>query len=229
MDYLVQIHIGIITFYDFSCRLQCTDNLLDTFQFVTFHFRSLIQQYNIAKFNLLDNQIFNILFINPFTGQVIAARKLTLQTQGIYHSHNAIQVTSSMHSTHTRNRTNGLCDGSRFTNATRLNHDVIKTVQLHDIIYLLHQIHFQGATDATILKCHQAFIFLPYNSLFLYKIGVNVHLTDIIDNNRKLNPTFIRKNMVHQCRFSTAQITGQKQYRNFFYFHIKFNINETKV
>lgn len=101
IDYLIQICISIITFYYFSCRLQCTDNLFDTFQFVTFHFRGLIQQYNITKFNLLDNQIFNILFVNTLTGQIVATRKLTLQTQGIYHSHNTIQTTSPVRIPHT--------------------------------------------------------------------------------------------------------------------------------
>ena len=101
IDYLIQICISIITFYYFSCRLQCTDNLFDTFQFVTFHFRGLIQQYNITKFNLLNNQIFNILFVNTLTGQIVATRKLTLQTQGIYHSHNTIQTTSPVRIPHT--------------------------------------------------------------------------------------------------------------------------------
>ena len=30
-------------------------------------------------------------------------------------------------------------------------------------------------------------VFLSYNPSFLYEISINIHLTDIIDNNRKLN------------------------------------------
>ena len=51
--------------------------------------------------------------------------------------------------------------------------------------------------NTTVLKCYQAFVFLSYNPPLLYEVGINIHLTDIIDNNRKLNTTFIRKNMVH--------------------------------
>lgn len=85
MDNLVQVHVGIIAFDDFGTGLQGADNLLDAFQLFGLHFISLVQQDNVAELNLLDDEVFDVLFVDALACQVVAAGELALQAQGIHH------------------------------------------------------------------------------------------------------------------------------------------------
>ena len=131
VDYLIQIHFRIITFNDFSPRLQRPYYLLDAFQLFRLYFRSLVQQNDIAELDLLDNQIFNIFLINVFARQVIAAGKFALQTQRIDYGHDAIQTANTILdvcTSHRRDRANGLCYRFRFADAACLDYDIVETL-----------------------------------------------------------------------------------------------------
>ena len=58
--------------------MQGTYNLLDAFQLFGFYFRCLVQKNDITEFNLLDDKIFNVFLVNPFSGEVVAAGELVL-------------------------------------------------------------------------------------------------------------------------------------------------------
>ncbi len=67
-DNLVQIHVGVIAFYDFGTGLQGADNLFDAFQLFRLHFCDFVQQDDVAELNLLDNEVFDIFVVNVFAG-----------------------------------------------------------------------------------------------------------------------------------------------------------------
>ena len=118
-----------------------------------------------------------------------------------------------------RNGAECLGNRFRFTDATRLNHDVVEALHLHDFEHLLYQVCLQRTADTAILQSYQAVVFLSHHATFLYKVCINVHFAYVIDDNGKLNATFIRKDVIYQRRFATTQITGQQQYGDFYCIH----------
>ena len=79
MDNLLQVYIGIVTFYDFGAGLQGADDVLDAFQFFRLYLVGLVQQDDVTELNLLDDKAFDILFVNALAGQTVAASKFALQ------------------------------------------------------------------------------------------------------------------------------------------------------
>ena len=127
-----------------------------------------------------------------------------------------------------RNGAECLGNRFRFTDATRFNHDVVEALHLHDFEHLLYQVCLQRTADTAILQSYQAVVFLSHHATFLYKVCINVHFAYVIDDNGKLNATFIRKDVIYQRRFATTQITGQQQYGDFYCIHnrlVCFNDN----
>ena len=219
---LIYIHIGIIAFYNLGGGLQCVKYLLDTSQLFGLNLGSLIQQYDITEFYLLNNKILYILFVNMLTCKFVATSEFALKTKRIDHGYYAIKTAHSVlniSTTHLRNRTNGLSYRFRFADAARLNNDVIETLHLHKVEYLFYEVHLQCAADTSVLQCHKAIIFLAYNTTLLNEVGINVNLAYIVYYNRELYSFLVSENMVYQSSLSTAQITGQEQYRNVFFLH----------
>ena len=95
MNQFFQCYIGIVTFDDLSTGLEGLQNFPDTFQFLRLYFAGFVQQDDVAEFNLLDNQIFNIFFIYVVSGQFFTTGKFTLQTEGVNNSSDAVQTTDS--------------------------------------------------------------------------------------------------------------------------------------
>ena len=87
---LVEVDITIITFDNLSLGLQSTDNGTDASQFLFIHFCSFVQQYDVAEFNLLDDQIFDILFTDVRACEQSTSFKFITHAQGIDHCCDAI-------------------------------------------------------------------------------------------------------------------------------------------
>ena len=80
MENLVEIHITIIALNDVRLWLDGTNYLLDTCQFIGFHFCSLIEEDDIAELNLLNHKIFYIFLCNIGLLKSVAITKFILHT-----------------------------------------------------------------------------------------------------------------------------------------------------
>ena len=220
VEEFVQVHFGVVAFDNLRLGLQGADDLLDALPFFGLHFRSLVQQDDVAELNLLDDEVLNVFLVDVGAGKGIAARKFILQAQSVHHGDDAIQAAFAVLDVSTaqgRDGADGLCDGFGLADAAGLDDDVVKALQLHQLEYLFDEVGLQGAADATVLQGHEAVVFLSHDTPLLDEVGVDVHLADVVDNNGKLDAALVGKDMVYQSRFPTAQITGQEQYRDFFY------------
>ena len=92
----------------------------------------------------------------------------------------------------------------------------------NDVAQLLHKVHLQGATDATVLKRNQAVVAFTHDTTLLNQVGINVDLTYIVDDNGKLDAFLVGKNTVKESCFTAAQITSEQKYRCFFVFHFSY-------
>ena len=90
-----------------------------------------------------------------------------------------------------------LCDRFGFADAAGFDNDIVETLHPHDFAYLLYQVRFQRAADATVLKRNEAFVFLAHDAALLNEVRVNVYLAYVIDDNCESDALFIGENMVY--------------------------------
>ena len=64
VDKFVERYVAVITFYNFSLRLQGADYAFNSCGLLLSDFRDLIKEDNVAEFNLFDVKIFDILFVD---------------------------------------------------------------------------------------------------------------------------------------------------------------------
>ena len=89
----------------------------------------------------------------------------------------------------------------RFTDAAGLNHDIIKSLHGYNIRELLHQVHLERAANTTVLQSHERVVFLSNHAIRFDETGIDIHLTDVVDDNGELDATFIFQYFVEvpQC------------------------------
>ena len=225
MEDFLERHVAIIRLDDFGLRLKCPHNLPHALQFLRFHLGCLVEQDDIAELYLLDDEVLDVLFFNVVAHQKVAAAKLVAHAEriddaddAVYHRLAVVDVFES----HARHRTDGLGNGCRFADAAGFYDDVVEAVLAGDVAQLLHEIHLQRATDAAVLQGHKTVILLSYYATLFYQVGINVHLTDIIDNHRKLNAAAIVQDTVEECGLAAAQVAREQQHRDFFHFYMFF-------
>lgn len=139
--------------------------------------------------------------------QVVSASEFVLQPQGIHHGHDAVEPRISLcrHlGSHLRDGTDGLCDGCRFADAAGLYHDIVEAVERDDVLQLLHEVHLQRAADATVLQGHQRVVLLVHDTSLLNEACIDVHLPDIVHDDRELDSLFVLQDTVEQRSLATA-------------------------
>ena len=92
VDYLLKADLRIVAIYYLGLRLNCLDDGLDALQLVWTDHRCLVEQNDVAEFNLLDYQIFNIFLADILARKIVAAAKLVLQSQRVDDRHNAVKT-----------------------------------------------------------------------------------------------------------------------------------------
>ena len=92
VDYLVKVDLRIVAIYYLGLRLNCLDDGLDALKLVWADHRCLVEQNDVAEFNLLDYQIFNIFLADILARKIVAAAKLVLQSQHVDDRHNAVKT-----------------------------------------------------------------------------------------------------------------------------------------
>ena len=73
-----------------------------------------------------------------------------------------------------------------------------------DVLQLLHEVHLQRTADATVLQRHQRVILLTDDAPLLDEVGIDVHLTDVIDDDGKPDAFLVLQDAVQQCGLAAA-------------------------
>ena len=179
--------------------MQCTHDTADASQFLGCHLGSLVEQHDVTELNLLNHQVLDILFVDVRTGEQCTTLKLVAHTQGIYHRDYAVQTGIAVlcqFRIHRGDRADGLCDRTRFADAAGLDDDIVEALHLDNVLQLLDEVHFQCAADASVLQSHQRVVLLVDDATLLNQRCVNVHLTDIIHDNGKLDTFLVGKDTI---------------------------------
>ena len=216
---LVEIEFTVVTFDDLCLRLERPDDGPDPAQLLRRHVRHLVEGDDVAEFNLLNDEALDILFVEMRLLERIAAGKFTLHAHRVDHGNHAVKhgnAVLDIFKSQRRNRTDGLGDRLRLTDAARLDNDVVERLPACDLTELLDQIVFEGAADAAVLESNETLVFLAHNPAFLNQVGIDVDFSDIIDNHRKADALAVVEDAVDQGGLAAAQIAGQQQDRYFF-------------
>lgn len=194
VDYPVNIHISIITLYDFSLRLDGTYYGAYAGELLGLHLRCLVEQDYVAELYLLYDQVLDILLIKILFLQGFAATELILESQSIHYGHYTVELGSTEHCglcPELRYGAYGLGYRGRFAYATRFDYYIVETAHCHDLLDLLYQIHLERTAYTAVRQCHQAVVLAVHNTSALDKTRVDIHFTYVIDDHGKLYATFI--------------------------------------
>ena len=134
--------------------MDSTNDTPDAPEFFGCDFRSFVQEDDVAEFNLLDDQVLDVILIQILTQEVVAVTKFIAHAQGINHRGNTIHnghAVVHIFQPHSRYGADGLRNGSRLTDTAGLNDDVVETLLASDVAQLFHEVHLQRTADATIL------------------------------------------------------------------------------
>ena len=212
VENLVQIHVAVVALDDVGLRLKRAYNLFDALELLRLHLCSLVQQHDIAELNLLNHKVLDVLIVDVGSQQVVARTEFVLHAQGVNHCHDTVEhrvAVLHVFLTQLRDGADGLGDRGRLADAARLNHDIVELLHLDDVAELLHQVHFQRAADAPVLKGHQTVVLATHDAAFLYQVGVYVHLADVVHDHGEFNSSTVRQDTVQQRRLTAAQISCQ--------------------
>ena len=91
IQYLIEFHVTIVAVDDLSLRLEGADNLSDAAQFLRADLGGLVQQHDVAEFNLLDDEVLDILLVDVLTSQVKSAAEFVSHAEGIDDGHDAVE------------------------------------------------------------------------------------------------------------------------------------------
>ena len=193
VENLIKIHIAIVAFYNLSLRLEGMDNLLDAVEFWQTDICCFVDEHEVAKLNLLNEQILDIIVSNGVFNKVFSIAKLVTHAHSIHNGHDAIEFGDTIFYVLWRerwHRADGLRDRSRFANTAGFDYDIIKALHGEQLVELLHKIHLQSATNTAVLQGNEAVIFLIYNAALLNEFGVDIHFSNIVYYHCKTN-TFL--------------------------------------
>lgn len=109
-----------------------------------------------------------------------------------------------------RNRLRYRC---RLTDTAGLDDDIIEFAGLGDIAELFDKVHLQRTADATVRERHKTVVALTDDAVLGDKALVNIHLTDVVDDDGETYAALVAQDAVDERCLATAKITGEQQYR----------------
>ena len=203
VEQTLEVYVSIVARDNLCFRLDSANDLAHMQQFVSAHLRCFVQQDGVAKLYLLNDEVLNVLLINIFLCESIAALKLVAHAKGVNNRHDTVETRHAVFyilRTERRERADGLCYRCRLTDAARLDNDIIETFHGNDIVKLLHKIHLQCAADTSVLQSHKAIVLLVHDATLLNEVCIDINLSYVVHNDGKLNAFLVCENAVEQCR-----------------------------
>ena len=91
IQYLIEFYVAIVAVDDLGLGLEGTDDLSDTSQFLWADLCGFVQQHDVAKLNLLNDEVLDIFLVNVLARQIQSAAKLIPHAEGIDDGHDAVE------------------------------------------------------------------------------------------------------------------------------------------
>ena len=194
IQYLIELYVAIVAVDDLGLGLEGVDDLSDTSQFLWADLCGFVQQHDVAKLNLLDDEVLDILLVDVLARQIQSAAKLVPHAEGIDDSHDTVETGIALLCRFRSQRgdaADGLGDGAWLADAAGLDDDVVEALQGDDVLQLLDEIHLQRTADATVLQGHERVVLLVDDTALLDEGGIDVDFSDVVDDDGKLDAALV--------------------------------------
>ena len=210
---ILHVDLAVVGFNDFCLGLQRLDDLQNGFLFLGRHQIHLVENDGGAVFDLLNEQVFNILLVQIVVEQRLAGAEFVRHALGVHDGGDAVEI---CHGRQVRlllgavEHTDGACDRTRLANAGRLDQDIVKALGARQLDDLLHQIDLERAADAAVLQRNEVVVLLCHRAALGDQRRVDIDLADVVDDDRYLVALLVGENMVENSGFACAQITREQ-------------------
>ena len=197
--HLGNVYLAVVGFNDFGFGLQRLDNLQHGLLFLGSDQIYLVQNDGGAVFDLLDQQIFDVLFVEVVVEQRTSRAEFIRHSLGVHNGGDAVEAGDGRQISlllGAVKHTDGAGDGARLADAGGFNQDIVKALGSGKLDDLLHQIHLQGAADAAVLQGDEVIVFLSDGAALGNQGSVNIDFADIVDDDGHLIALLIGEDMV---------------------------------
>ncbi len=212
VDEFVQVHVPVVAGEHPGAGVDAPDDAGKPAQFLLGELCGLVQQHDVAEFNLFDDQALEVVFPDVFLLQGRAAAEFVLHPERIHHRGDAVHVRKGvLHVLRGEGRhgADGLGDGGRLADAAGLDDDVVELAAAGDFRQLGHQVHLEGAADAAVLQGHEALVRRAHDAAFFDEAFVNIHFADVVDHDGELDALAVGEDAVQEGGLAASQIAGE--------------------
>jgi len=189
VEYAVELNVAVIAVDDFCLWLKVVKYVSDVCQLFRTNFVGLVQQYDVAEFNLFDEQ-----FLHGLT-----ALEFALQAKCIDDGDHAIHP-GVCHLRHGEGYRRRLAYSACFY------HDVVESSAVGQTLYLLYEIHLERAAYAAVFEGYKAVILLADDSSALYELCVDVDFSYVIDYHRELDALAVEEYLVEKGGLAASEV-----------------------
>ena len=88
---LIKLYVAVVAVDNLGLGLKGSYDFTDAPQFLRADLGGLVQEHDVAEFNLLDDEVLNILLVDVLAGEVEAAAELVSHAEGIDDGYDAVE------------------------------------------------------------------------------------------------------------------------------------------
>ena len=221
VDDLVQVDVAVVAGQDPGLGVEGGDDALELPELIGRNLGRLVQEDDVAELHLLDDEALEVVLADVLLLERAAALELVPHPQGVHDGDDAVQVGEGLMDilgAEHRQGADGLGDGRRLADAAGLDDDVVEFPHRGDLRQLGHEVHLQGAADASVLQGHEAVVRLAHDAALLDEVRVDVHLADVVDDHGEFDALAVREDAVQERGLPAPEVPGQQQDRYLFLF-----------
>mmetsp|Transcript_44661 Transcript_44661/g.118515 ORF Transcript_44661/g.118515 Transcript_44661/m.118515 type:complete len:271 (+) Transcript_44661:910-1722(+) len=201
-----------------STRIEFLQDFFETAQFFSRDQIRLVQDEDIGKLNLLDQEVHDLSPIRRLrsqlfpVGRFLSAVVVLQKMFRIDYGHQSVQarnIAKHRHASSISSDESGR-NGHGFRNASALNEQIIEPTLERERTNALYQIFAERATDATIVQIHQLVLALLHLHAVLQKRGIDIDLGHVVHQDSNSQTRTVVEYVGQKSRLASSKKTTQQ-------------------
>ena len=129
IENFVEVEVAVVSLDNLRFGLEGTDDLLDMVGLLACHFRDFVEHDDVAEFNLLYHETFEILLADVGSSEIVAGAKLAFESESVDHGHDAVEPRDTVYAeVRSHHRHGAYCLGYRLrlADAAGFDYDIVE-------------------------------------------------------------------------------------------------------
>ena len=201
--------------------LQTVNDCLQLAHLLGRYLVGLVQNERRAELDLLDEQAFDIVFVDILLQKIASAIELVVHARAVHDSDDVVQIERSVALVFRLVAEVGddIRDGDGLTDARCLDDDVVVLARVRDVGQLVGQIIGKRAAQTAVRERDKVAVHFG-EPVRVDECCIDVHLADVVHDDRGTDALLICEDVVQQRRLACAEIPGeQDNFDRLFFFH----------